>query len=98
MTATQTVNGTFRIIFTAEETTNRFARIAQKFGHNDLGETLWHAKVELIDGYSDWNSVANILAVAYPGLTNITPLFAQDSAATTISSDQAIHWFSNRTS
>lgn len=98
MPTTKTISGTYHVIFTAEVNHDQDTTTcgsAYKVGRTNTGETLWAGKVQLIEGYSDWGSVANILAIASPDLSNITPKFAQDGADTEISPAHAIYWFNN---
>lgn len=98
MPTTKTMSGTYHVIFTAEVNHDQGTTTcgsAYKVGRTNTGETLWAGKVQLIEGYSGWDSVANILAIANPQLENIIPVFAQDGADTEISPSHAIYWFTN---
>ena len=67
----------YRVIFTAELADNP-GRIADRVGM-DIDKTLWSATVAIIPGYTTLESVPNILSMAYSGLTNIDPVYAEDS-------------------
>lgn len=68
----------YRVIFMAELSGDITGRIAEQVG-DEFGTPVWAAEVLLIDGYSNFDSVPNILSLAYAGLTDIDPVYAEDA-------------------
>lgn len=68
----------YRVVFTAELSGESYiGSIAERVGYKD-GKEVWSAYVEIIQGYSTFDSVPTILGIAYPGLKDIAPMFAED--------------------
>ena len=70
-------NTTYRVVFKAELSDDPTGRIPEQVGF-DPGNLIWSAYVTIIPGYSTLESIPNILAIPYGGLTNIKPLYMEE--------------------
>lgn len=71
------MSNVYRVVFKADQSDNTEGKIPQKLGMHG-GDQVWTAYVKAVPSYSTLESVHNILAMAYTGLTGIDPMYAED--------------------
>lgn len=89
---------TFIVVFTADNRPTNGAiclNKAQHLGRNAHGQDLYGGTVKLIEGYTNFSSIPNILRISYG--EGLRPVFAQPmdpSGVTYPDPDKAAIWFS----
>lgn len=87
----------FIVVFTADERPSNGAicnNYAQYLGQNALGQDLYGGTVKLIEDYTNFDSIPNILRVSYGD--GLRPIFAQPvdpSGMTQPDPAKAVKWF-----
>lgn len=71
------MSNVYRVVFKADLSDNTEGKVPQKLGMNG-GDQVWTAYVKVTPSYSTLESVHNILAMTYTGLTGIDPMYAED--------------------
>ena len=81
----------FLVVFTAVGTPNNGATYIGKNAH---GQDVYGTTVKLIEGYTNFDSIPNILRIAHgDGLTPVYAQPADPSGATYPDPDKAVKWF-----